>query len=1531
MKKTLALLTMSLLLVAAMMLGVSATITAENVGGYIRFDSQEVIDAHTSAADINISYDAEKGALRYDTIEPAADSAAGAYADNNLWVYFAQDKDGNWVDAAQYPYVRVTYQIESTTSSTASAHLFANVLKDRKGKELVSYSAGTWMVNRGAWNRYVANWSGLDAATYDLKVADLRLDVPNNVYKGQKYTVWIYDVGFFNSVEAAYAYSPNQTNYVLDLTDKAVIDKFFTEKKDGDLVKGTSEIGYDTDLEAFYFLHAAIPSGADERVRHNMINDTDFFSADKYPHFSMKSYSSSAGKSFYLLNNAKTNNLSAAYWDTSIDIRPNTEAEKWQIYSIDLSGKGGDTTDVIIQHVWDPINVGSSDGTDFIAMKYVAYYATAEEAKLESQAAPKTLTGVMPTAADGKGKITGVNDTMEYRATGNANTYTAVPTGVTEIEVDAGKTYDVRYAAKEGFNAGYAAEVGVPTYWNFNLKGIKGVDCNVTLQDGVYNIEVPYGTNLNSVELDYTITTSNAKSFNVYRSNGVQTFQRKVLLYKNAEFMGQGAVIGAFNATSYLSTPLTLHAFEELALYQPISITFSVAESNMNEAETVDTILASITSTTVTSDVLMGAADKAAAAAAIEKALNIASIISMYPGAAAGVDVVSMVPAIAGTAADKDGTDGSVVYKVYAAIGTTEKYSEEYNIIVPAERFRVLFMFNDQAMADSIFVYNTGIYKLNENGKIPVVNGAMHFEIKAAGKHDLYYALGKEYTKADLTSGKFTALLDTADYPYIVYGYKSSKYAGNHIYFQTDYYIANDNYTGPADPGQAEQGAGSFVGYTWARDKGFWSADSTLFPVATSSNVSNVAVINGKGGTAGLSYAGNGYKNEGGVDKYNANGVNFPWKGQLSYFRSNISKNVALEVGDYYDLEYIAFFPSMAALEAWDGSVATPFTADEKTAINSMSIADAEGASAGSENAAKAYVLSAVKTALGNKYADVRIKTVSYTGYDLAANTKGSYTFTAEVVKGDTLGDRDVYTSKEYTIAIKVPEASIANAKADLEAVSASAPAVFSASAAKVLAEKAIADVKSTYAGYTFTVNAGEYNAPTATVAGSLKFTVTVTDTSSNSATTDELTMTIAAGKKPVIYNFASPIMTGNAFYSLAIGTSDKSLNMVADEASLGGAYASMNRATGTSEFNMTFNAGANGNPAIDDLGDYPVVLYRYKAPFHGKYQIYYYTDLLTGGHAYQAFNPSKDVNTWNEHIYTVNPAGNSAGASGNYAWDGKLNRIRFDFFRNYADTGVTLDINYIGLFESVEQAEAFIAAPYLDADTTVAELTTKYADGLAKVNAIETVPYATDSNVMTALQAYLDTLNLENAYVIYKSSSGAVAGTADDIDGTDGYIKFTIAFADSANNGYAVESKELTMPIAAALYTTGETTGSALRTEDNALRFFTSFAKDWMKVIIDNGSKIEYGTLVIPTHMLTGELTLDTENAAKVEAKYIYSQDETEITFTAAVTGIEANGAANTELTARAYAKFTYKGAEKVVYFNTVAGKLADFLNPAE
>lgn len=81
----------------------------------------------------------------------------------------------------------------------------------------------------------------------------------------------------------------------------------------------------------------------------------------------------------------------------------------------------------------------------------------------QDQAAPTGLAGVAPTTANNDGKITGVTDSMEYQLQGAAN-YTSVTGSATEITGLAAGTYEVRYAAKAGFNAGTAAEVVVAAY-----------------------------------------------------------------------------------------------------------------------------------------------------------------------------------------------------------------------------------------------------------------------------------------------------------------------------------------------------------------------------------------------------------------------------------------------------------------------------------------------------------------------------------------------------------------------------------------------------------------------------------------------------------------------------------------------------------------------------------------------------------------------------------------------------------------------------------------------------------------------------------------------------------------------------------------------------------------------------------------------------------------------------------------------------------------------------------------------------------
>jgi 2',3'-cyclic-nucleotide 2'-phosphodiesterase (5'-nucleotidase family)/uncharacterized protein YjdB len=83
------------------------------------------------------------------------------------------------------------------------------------------------------------------------------------------------------------------------------------------------------------------------------------------------------------------------------------------------------------------------------------------------QPAPEGLAGVAPTTIDNKdGKITGTSEDMEYRLPSEED-WTSV-TG-SEITGLVPGTYEVRYAAKEGYHAGEAAEVTVPEFEGFGI------------------------------------------------------------------------------------------------------------------------------------------------------------------------------------------------------------------------------------------------------------------------------------------------------------------------------------------------------------------------------------------------------------------------------------------------------------------------------------------------------------------------------------------------------------------------------------------------------------------------------------------------------------------------------------------------------------------------------------------------------------------------------------------------------------------------------------------------------------------------------------------------------------------------------------------------------------------------------------------------------------------------------------------------------------------------------------------------------
>lgn len=83
--------------------------------------------------------------------------------------------------------------------------------------------------------------------------------------------------------------------------------------------------------------------------------------------------------------------------------------------------------------------------------------------RIDQGAPTETLTGVAPTTYGGRdGKITGTTTAMEYKLS-TATDYTKV-TGSAEITGLTAGTYNVRYAAKTGFNAGTPVNVVVPAY-----------------------------------------------------------------------------------------------------------------------------------------------------------------------------------------------------------------------------------------------------------------------------------------------------------------------------------------------------------------------------------------------------------------------------------------------------------------------------------------------------------------------------------------------------------------------------------------------------------------------------------------------------------------------------------------------------------------------------------------------------------------------------------------------------------------------------------------------------------------------------------------------------------------------------------------------------------------------------------------------------------------------------------------------------------------------------------------------------------
>ncbi|MCP1161304.1 hypothetical protein [Bacillus infantis] len=100
------------------------------------------------------------------------------------------------------------------------------------------------------------------------------------------------------------------------------------------------------------------------------------------------------------------------------------------------------------------------------------------------QLAPDGLIGVATTFAGNDGKITGTTSAMEYRMKESVEWFPATETEITGLSAG---TYEVRYAAKPGYNPGAATEVIVPPYTPLDQTapiGLKGIAPTVTGNNG---------------------------------------------------------------------------------------------------------------------------------------------------------------------------------------------------------------------------------------------------------------------------------------------------------------------------------------------------------------------------------------------------------------------------------------------------------------------------------------------------------------------------------------------------------------------------------------------------------------------------------------------------------------------------------------------------------------------------------------------------------------------------------------------------------------------------------------------------------------------------------------------------------------------------------------------------------------------------------------------------------------------------------------------------------------------------------------
>lgn len=305
MKKALVLLSLALLVCAMLTVISSAAFVSDpenGVGAYVRFDSQLTLDQRLSLGkDTSASivyFDAEEIALRKINKNPRWNAGT----DSQLWIATGS------VDVIKYPYMRVTYMAPTTDirgeanfSTVATDTYLLNEAGDAYADGLVYMPSGDGsrlsITVDGEYHRSVFNWSKHpsfnDLDSFMAGGIDIRLPLEPTALSD----IYVYDIGFFATAEAAASYNYEQEYYLMDFSDSSSVAGWtVTQGGVGDTTgEYASTVEHVADEDGFMrFTQGKIDHDGtaftrgpvDSRLSSPAIDNREWFSFARYPYFS---------------------------------------------------------------------------------------------------------------------------------------------------------------------------------------------------------------------------------------------------------------------------------------------------------------------------------------------------------------------------------------------------------------------------------------------------------------------------------------------------------------------------------------------------------------------------------------------------------------------------------------------------------------------------------------------------------------------------------------------------------------------------------------------------------------------------------------------------------------------------------------------------------------------------------------------------------------------------------------------------------------------------------------------------------------------------------------------------------------------------------------------------------------------------------------------------------------------------------------------------------------------------------------------